>query len=102
MFSNSGNRTVADHNSKTDGYYRGNTLSRTQNDVVTMPASNAPESATPGQSGARLDRYNLQADRYESRDDIQNWLGRLMDLNLVLLILFVGVPVLVYCIVETG
>jgi len=67
-----------------------------------MPASNAPESATPGQRGARLDRYNLQADRYESRDDIQNWLGRLMDLNLVLLILFVGVPVLVYCIVETG
>ncbi len=93
---------MADHNSKTDGYYRGSTLSRTQNDVVTMPASNAPESATPGQRGARLDRYNLQADRYESRDDIQNWLGRLMDLNLVLLILFVGVPVLVYCIVETG
>jgi len=102
MFSNSGNRTVTDHNSKTDGYYRGSTLSRTQNDVVTMPASNAPESATPGQGGARLDRYNLQTDRYESRDDIQNWLGRLMDLNLVLLILFVGVPVLVYCIVETG
>jgi len=102
MFSNSGNRTVADHNSKSDGYYRGSTLSRMQSDVVTIPASNASETATPGRSRAPLDQHDLQADRYESQDDIQNWLGRLMDLNLVLLILFVGVPVLVYCIVETG
>ncbi len=102
MFSNSGNRTVADHHSKTDGYYRGSTLSRTHSDVVTIPASNAPDTAIPGRSRAPLGRHNLHADRYGSRDDIQNWLGRLMDLNLVLLILFVGVPVLVYCIVETG
>ncbi|KQO05979.1 hypothetical protein ASF09_14130 [Sphingomonas sp. Leaf242] len=32
----------------------------------------------------------------------RNWLGRLMELNLLLLILLIGVPVLVYCILSSA
>ena len=41
----------------------------------------------------------------DAGDDVsgrRGWLARLIDLNLVLLIVLIGVPVLVYCIVASS
>lgn len=43
-----------------------------------------------------------KADTHNEQDTTPNWLNRLMELNLLFLILLVGVPILVYCIVASG
>ncbi|WP_380784715.1 hypothetical protein [Sphingomonas sp. R86521] len=43
-----------------------------------------------------------KAELEERPDDSQKWLGRLIDMNLFLLIVVVGVPVLVYCIMASS
>ena len=41
-----------------------------------------------------------KADAEDRRNEDKDWLSRLMELNLLLLIVLVGVPVLVYCVLS--
>jgi len=43
-----------------------------------------------------------KADANDRKNHNNNWLSRLMELNLLLLIVLVGVPVLVYCILSSA
>ena len=47
-------------------------------------------------------QHYSKADAHDGQDVTPNWLNRLMELNLFFLILLVGVPVLVYCILASG
>ncbi len=46
------------------------------------------------------DYSKADADDRQSHD--KNWLSRLMEINLLLLIVLIGVPVLVYCILSSA
>ena len=43
-----------------------------------------------------------KADAENRKNENKKWLSRLMELNLLLLIVFVGVPVLVYCVLSAA
>lgn len=43
-----------------------------------------------------------KSDVEDLRESPPNWLGRLMELNLLFIILLIGVPVLVYCILASA
>ena len=43
-----------------------------------------------------------KADANDRKNHNNNWLSRLMELNLLLLIVLVGVPVLVYCVLSSA
>lgn len=48
-----------------------------------------------------LESYS-KVDAEDRRNEAKNWLSRLMELNLLLLIVLVGVPVLVYCVLSSA
>ena len=48
-----------------------------------------------------VERYS-KADVAEREDEPRNWTRLLMELNLLLLVVLVGIPVLVYCILRSA
>lgn len=61
-----------------------------------------PGHAFPGKFDQPIVQHYSKADAHDGHDVTPNWLNRLMELNLFFLILLVGVPVLVYCILASG
>ena len=69
---------------------------------ATSVSGSRPGQTFPGKFDQPIVQHYSKADAHDGHDVTPNWLNRLMELNLFFLILLVGVPVLVYCILASG
>ena len=93
---------MADPISKFDAHAPADTGQQAKPPPATSVSGSRPSHAFPGKFDQPMVQHYSKADAHDGQDVSLNWLNRLMELNLFFLILLVGVPVLVYCILASG
>ena len=93
---------MADPISKFDAHASADTGQQAKPAPAIPVSGSRPGHAFPGKFDQPIVQHYSKADAHDGHDVLPNWLNRLMELNLFFLILLVGVPVLVYCILASG
>ncbi|WP_156460864.1 hypothetical protein [Sphingomonas sp. Leaf339] len=82
---------------------RPNDIDRQDNKTGSMPLLQMrPQHFFSNRFDVEIIEEPIGASIQEENGESQGWLGRIMELNLFLLIVFVGIPVLAYCILSSS